>query len=322
MRVLVTGRGSIAKRHVRHLRELRPDVELAVVSGAGDVDPVFQPCTVVKNIDDGFLWKPDAVVIASISSRHAAELEGALERELPCLVEKPLLTDRTQLSQLSRVVGEREIPLAIVVGCNLRHLPALAKLRQELSGDPSLRVLRAHLEVGQELTQWRPGRDLKSSYSAFPSEGGGVVFDLVHEIDMARWLLGSLTVQAGIGGHFSSLPVESDDVHVALLKSGLGAPVVVSLDYVSQSPVRRYSFVTTAGTYVADLMEKNIVHRGREATHVLSDSAADFDIAATYTSQMADWLKAIANPGHKLISPLVDGLETAALMLDIYEARA
>ncbi|MES2508727.1 MAG: Gfo/Idh/MocA family oxidoreductase [Pseudomonadota bacterium] len=322
MRVLVTGRGSIAKRHVRHLRALRPDVELAVVSASGEVDPVFQPCTVVKNVGDGFFWKPDALVIASISSRHAGELVLAFEHSLPCLVEKPLVTDQAQLNQIFRFVGQREIPLAIAVGCNLRHLPALAKLRQELSRDPSLRVLRAHLEVGQELTQWRPGRDLKTSYSAFPSQGGGVVFDLVHEIDMARWLLGPLKVQAGIGGHFSSLPVESDDVHVALLKTGPGAPVVVSLDYVSQSPVRRYSFVTTEGTYVADLMEKNIVHRGREVARILSNTAADFDIAATYTSQMADWLAAIANPGHKLISPLVDGLETAALMLDIYEARA
>lgn len=322
MRVLVTGRGSIAKRHARHLRELRPDVEFSVVSDSGEVDPVFQPCTVVKNFDDGLLWKPDALVIASISSRHAVELERALERELPCLVEKPLVTDRAQLRQLSRFVGQHEIPLAIVVGCNLRHLPALVKLRHEFMRDPALRVLRAHLEVGQELTQWRPGRDLKDSYSAFSSQGGGVVFDLVHEIDMARWLLGPLAVRAGIGGHFSSLPFESDDVHVALLKTAHGAPVVVSLDYVSQRPVRRYSFVTTAGTYVADIIEKNIVHQGHEEQCVISNAAEDFDIAQTYQSQMSDWLAAIENPDRKLISPLVDGLETAELMLVIHEARA
>ena len=41
MRVLVTGRGSIAQRHVRHLRELIPGVEIAIISGAGEIDPVF-----------------------------------------------------------------------------------------------------------------------------------------------------------------------------------------------------------------------------------------------------------------------------------------
>ena len=320
MRVLVTGRGSIAKRHVRHLRELRPDVEFSVVSGSGEVDPVFQPCTVVKTFDDGLLWKPDALVIASISSRHAVELERALERELPCLVEKPLVTDRAQLRQLSRCVGQHEIPLAIVVGCNLRHLPALAKLRQEFMRDPALRVLRAHLEVGQELTQWRPGRDLKDSYSAFSSQGGGVVFDLMHEIDMARWLLGPLTLHAATGGHFSSLPIDSNDVHVALLKTGRGAPVVVSLDYVSRQPVRRYSFVTTAGTFIVDLMAKTIVLDSSEGHRIINDMVEDFDIAQTYQAQMAEWLAAIENPDRYLTSPLADGLETAALMLDIHEA--
>ena len=41
MRVLVTGRGSIAKRHVRVLRELLPNADVAVLSATGDVDPVL-----------------------------------------------------------------------------------------------------------------------------------------------------------------------------------------------------------------------------------------------------------------------------------------
>ena len=320
MRVLVTGRGSIAKRHVRHLRELRPDVDIAVISATGDVDPVFRPCAVLSGMAEGLAWQPVALVVASISSRHASELAQALEHCIPCLVEKPLVTDRAQLDMLCRLAQHNALPQALVVGCNLRYLPALAKLRQEVMRDPSVRVLRAHLEVGQDLTQWRPGRDLKDSYSAFATQGGGVVFDLVHEIDMARWLLGPLTLHAATGGHFSSLPIESNDVHVALLKTGRGAPVVVSLDYVSRQPVRRYSFVTTAGTFIVDLMAKTIVLDASEGHRIINDMVEDFDIAQTYQSQMAEWLAAIENPGRYLTSPLADGLETAALMLDIHEA--
>ena len=320
MRVLVTGRGSIAKRHVRHLREQRPDVDIAVISATGDVDPVFRPCVVLSGMAEGLAWQPDALVVASISSRHASELAQALEHSITCLVEKPLVTARAQLDMLCRLAEQNALPQPVVVGCNLRYLPALAKLRHEFMRDPSFRVLRAHLEVGQELTQWRPGRDLKDSYSAFAAQGGGVVFDLVHEIDMARWLLGPLTLHAATGGHLSSLPIESNDVHVALLKTGRGAPVVVSLDYVSLQPVRRYSLVTTAGTFIVDLMDKTIVLDAGEGRKIINDTPGDFDAAQTYQSQMAEWLAAMENPKRELTSPLADGLETAALMLDIYEA--
>lgn len=322
MRVLVTGRGSIAKRHVRHLRELIPGVEIAVISGTGEIDPVFGPCKVLGGIDDGFAWQPDAVVIASISSRHSSELALCLESGIPCLVEKPLVTDRVQFDQLCALAERSTASPAVVVGCNLRYLPALAKLRIELERDAPCGVLRAHLEVGQELTQWRPGRELKDSYSAFASQGGGVLFDLVHEIDMAQWLLGPLSVGASVAGHLSSLPIESNDVHVALLKTAQGAPVVVSLDYVSQLPVRRYVLVTAAGTFIVDLMKKNITLETREGSRVINDRLQDFDIAQTYQLQIMDWLAAAGSQGHKLVSPLADGLKTAGLMLAIHEAAA
>lgn len=322
MRVLVTGRGSIARRHVRHLRELIPGVEIAIISGTGEIDPVFGLCKVLGGIDEGFAWQPDAVVIASISSRHSSELALCLVRGIPCLVEKPLVTDRVQFEQLCALAQKGTASPAVVVGCNLRYLPALAKLRAELAYDASRRILRAHLEVGQELTQWRPGRELKDSYSAFASQGGGVVFDLVHEIDMAQWLLGPLSVLASVGGHLSSLPIESNDIHVALLKTAQGAPVVVSLDYVSQLPVRRYALVTTAGTFIVDLMKKIITLDTREGSRVINDKAEDFDITQTYQFQMMDWLAAAGNRSHKPVSPLADGLKTAGLMLSIHEASA
>lgn len=322
MRVLVTGRGSIAKRHVHHLRQLVPGVEVAVISRNGEVDPVFGLCKVLGGMDEGFAWRPDAVVIASISSRHASELALCLESGIPCLAEKPLVTDRRQFAHLCALAEENAALPAVVVGCNLRYLPALAKLRIELARDASCRVLRAHLEVGQELNQWRPGRDLKESYSAFAAQGGGVVFDLVHEIDMAQWLIGPLTVQASAGGHLSSLPIESSDVQVALLKTAQGAPVVVSLDYVSQLAVRRYVLVTTAGTFIVDLMKKIITLETREGSRVVNDKIEDFDIAQTYQFQMMDWLAAAGNQGHKLVSSLADGLNAAGLMLAIHEAAA
>ncbi|NPC56217.1 Gfo/Idh/MocA family protein [Caenimonas soli] len=319
-RVLVTGRGSIAKRHTEHLRALSPGVVVAVISRTGTVDESFEPCEVFADMARGLRWKPDAVVIASVSSRHADELDACLQGGLPCLVEKPIVIARQQLVRLRASAAAAPAPLAVQVGCNLRHLPALARLRQILASGTLGRLVRAQLEVGQDLTQWRPGRGLAGSYSADSAQGGGVVFDLVHEIDMAVWLLGPLQVKAAIGGHLSSLPVSCDDVHTALLVGPGAAPVVVALDYVSQRPVRRYSFVAERGSIVCDLIAREITVADRAGVHSITSDATDFDVAGTYRSQMADWLAAVQYPQRPLVSPLSEAFEAAELMLAMKEA--
>lgn len=313
-RILITGRGSIARRHAAQLRALLPQAQLAVVA-RGPVDEALQPCEVVASFEDGMAWGPDAVVVASVSSRHAHELGAVLAAGLPCLVEKPLVTSREQLTAL-----QADSAAAVQVGCNLRHLPVLRQVRKLLHDGALGRLARASLEVGQNLAQWRPSRELAGTYSADPQQGGGVVFDLVHEIDMAQWLLGPLAVTAAIGGHRSSLPVQSDDVHVALLRGAGGLPVTVALDYVAARPLRRYQFVGERGTLVCDLMARRLVLADASGERVLSDKAADFDVAATYRAQMADWLKAIAEPGHRVACPLDEALATAGLMLAMKEA--
>lgn len=317
MRVLVTGRGSIARRHAIHLRALVPNLLLAVISSTDEVDVSLLPCTVFGTMEAALRWEPEAVVIASISSRHAHELEICLRLRLPCLVEKPLVISRNQLERLLKASQQQSVTNAIVVGCNLRYLPALQKFKNALSEAVPSRVLRAHLEVGQALSQWRPSRDLKTSYSADTESGGGVVFDLVHEIDMARWLLGPLQVHAAIGGHFSDLPIQSDDVHVALLKTQWGTPVVVSLDYISQKTVRMYTMITESGTFSVDIMGKSSAVLTDKGRHVIVSSPEDFDISKTYELQMRDWLAAIQDPSHKVASCFDEGLKTATLMLDM-----
>lgn len=321
-RFLVTGRGSIALRHVRHLREFLPALELAVVARGGTVDPAFGDCTRIASFEEGLQWQPDAVIIASVSSRHADELEACLLQGLPCLAEKPLVIERKQLERVRAASAVGVAVPAVVVGCNLRYLPALRRLAAELKETNLGVVARAHFEVGQDLAQWRPSRDLSSSYSAKVAQGGGVVFDLVHEIDMARWLLGPLGVRAALGARTGPLPIETDDVHVALLERSNGAPVIVSLDYVSQQAVRRYDVVCAGGTLTCDIRAARLTRTGRDGCHMLTDLPSDFDVPQTYRAQMQDWLAALCDPAHAVASPLGDALETASLMLAMNEAAS
>jgi predicted dehydrogenase len=325
MRILVTGRGSIAQRHVRVLRRLRPGAQLIVVASAGEVANALQPCEVVTGAAAGFARSPHAVVIASISSRHADEAAECLRRGLPTLIEKPLVTHRAGLALLQDAVAAAPPSLLrqVAMGCNLRFLPAIERMRTLLADGALGRLVRAHLEVGQDLRQWRPGRDPLAGYSADAHAGGGVVFDLVHEIDLARHLLGPLTVAGAVGGRRGGLLTEADDVLVGLLRGADGLPVTVSLDCVSARPVRRYAVVGSLATLRCDVIEGTLrIEDAAGIRDMAEDLAAPLDVGATYQRQMADWLAAIDDPARAVRVPLAEGLATSALMLALQEAAA
>jgi predicted dehydrogenase len=245
-----------------------------------------------------------------------------LQFGLPCLVEKPLVVTHRELHALRVASNSASRSSAVVVGCNLRYLPALQQLAAALRGASLGAVVRAHLEVGQNLAQWRPTRDLASSYSAKSELGGGVVFDLVHEIDMARWLLGPLEVHAALGGHLGHFPITSDDIHVALLKRLNGAPVVISLDYISQQAVRCYDIVCEGGTLTCDIMARRLTLADGSGTRVMCDTPGNFDIAQTYRLQMRDWLAAWKDTSRPVASSLNEAFESAELMLAMNEAKS
>jgi predicted dehydrogenase len=318
MRVLVTGRGSIARRHVKHLRDEVPSVELGLVAGTQDVDRSFQPCTLFSNFEEAMQWLPDAVIIASISSKHARELGILLKLGIPVLAEKPLVVTETELIAIYSL--QKNAHNAVLVGCNLRYLPSLQVCKNILDSNKIGLVVRAHFEAGQDLRQWRPQRNLLSTYSANAAQGGGPLFDLVHDVDMASWMLGSLKVRSATSTKQTSWGLSVEDVHVGLLTTTWGAPVTISLDYVSQKSVRRYCFVGTQGTLIWDLNLRQLTIQDVNGIKNVPTIADDYSIDNTYAKQMRDWLYCIEQSMHQPKSSLNEALVSTSLMLDLFRA--
>jgi len=219
MKALVIGYGSIGQRHARLLDEL--DCEVAVVSER-DVDHpvVFHDISVGLN-----QWKPEYVVVANKTNEHYDALSTLVQSGFNgrMLIEKPLF-DRV-----------REIPSnyfnQVAVGYNMRFHPLVLRLREFLAGQ---RTLFAFAYVGQYLPQWRPSTDYRRSYSAKRSEGGGVLRDLSHELDYMNWLFGGWRRLTALGGHFSHLETDSDDLYTILIDMKNCPVVDVHMNYLDR----------------------------------------------------------------------------------------
>lgn len=320
MKAVVFGTGSIGQRHLRNLRMLHPDAQFIFVRADQRQDALSQQyaAQVVRNADAAIALKPTLAIVATPSHAHAEVLEALLSAGIACYVEKPAVITQTDVERLERLLERLQPPPVTVSGCNLRFLPSLQKLRNVLQQGLIGRPMRAHLQVGQWLPDWRPQQDYRASYSADAARGGGVAFDLIHELDVARWLFGEFDQCAAVGGHYSGLEINSEDVAVIALGRSGGPAVSVGLDYIARPPVRRYEIFGEEGTLVWDLFSRALEHRDASGIHSIDCGDAGFDTGRTYVSALQALL-APPMPPHSDSYGLREGLRSAALAMRVVQ---
>jgi predicted dehydrogenase len=314
---LIIGFGSIGKRHARNLRHLQPDIMLTVLRGstAADPDETALEVTRVAGFDDALRTKPDFAVIASPSNRHAETLLPLLRSGVPCYIEKPVVANADDIGHLRDLLRSPTRMPVTFAGCNLRFLPSLGRLRTLIVAGKIGRPVRAALQVGQWLPDWRPRQDYRRSYSADPTQGGGVILDLIHEIDVARWLFGEFDQVKAVAGKFSALEISTEDSACIVLAKTEGGPLAaIQLDYVSRRRVRRYEVVGDAGTLTWDLAAQTLELTTADAVQRLATGEADYDVARTYVCAMEEFLQCVRE-GRPTSQDLAEGVRTTELAL-------
>jgi len=138
---VVIGLGSIGTRHARVLRELGLRVATVSRRDGGDYGSIAQAVAGAH---------PDYAVIATETARHADDLQDLAQAGFrgAVLVEKPLF---------ATAAAPPKYPFAHVsVGYNLRFHPVMTALVERLRGRE---VITVAAYVGQDIRDWRPGRD-------------------------------------------------------------------------------------------------------------------------------------------------------------------
>jgi predicted dehydrogenase len=267
MRVLVVGYGSIGSRHARLLEEQGHDVHC--VTRNNDC-----PFPTHAGIEQGLAAvTPDCAVVCNETAAHRTALATLLDSGFsgPILMEKPLF--QAVPDPVPQVAD------TVFTAYNLRFHPLLGRVRERIKGVP---LHSARLHVGQYLPDWRPGTDYAAGYSASRAKGGGVLRDLSHELDLALWLLGPWQRVTALGGHFSDLSIDSDDVYAVLMETENCPAVSVNLNYLSK-PARRGIEINGQGLSLkADLIAGTLEINGEEERFPIGRDT-------TYATQLADF---------------------------------
>ncbi len=288
MKALIIGYGSIGSRHARVLTGL--GCKVSVLSHR---EVEFKPCyrdleIAIKEV------QPDYVVIANKTIEHyptLLELSKIGFRGI-VLVEKPLFSDVQQISV--------EQFKAVFVAYNMRFHPLIRKLHNLLKKE---KVLSVHAYVGQYLPFWQPERDYRLFYSASKSAGGGVLRDLSHELDLMNWLFGGCNSMTALGGHFSHLEIDSDDIFSIMMVANKCPVVTVQLNYLDRVTHREILVNTERHVIEVDLSQKTLR---------VDDQTEKFEVERDETYQLQH--QAVLNGDHKYLCSFDEGIEVLKLI--------
>lgn len=281
-RLLVAGLGLIGTRHARAV-QLHRDAELACVVEpdaalrAGYDVPGFAS---LEDVDVAV----DGAILATPSALHADHAEIALSRGWPCMVEKPLAADLPQANRI--VAASARTGLPVLTGHHRRYHASVQRLRQIVSGDGIGRPVVATAIWAMKKPDryfagnWRQGVD-----------GSPVMINMVHEIDLLRFVIGEVVEVSAMGGQ----PVRGAgrvESGAFSLRFESGAIATVAFADTAPSP---WGF--EAGTYE----NPNIGGTGQDYLWVAGTTGAVSFPSLTVWSGARDWSQA-AQPHHQQVA--------------------
>lgn len=258
MKALVVGGGSIGQRHLQNLKALGVESLALVETDASRREAVAAklPVRQFSQLEDGFEWLPDMVVVATPTHCHAEQVLKAVHRGLRVFVEKPLSHEASKLGEIADLVNRKK--LVTLVGCNMRFHPGPVQIKRLLAEERIGRILFARVHAGSYLPTWRPGTDYRENYAAREETGGGCILDCIHEIDLTRWYLGDVREVVCMAERLSSLEITTEDVAAIICRHTSGAISEIHLDYVQQTYERGCQIVGQRGSIFWDFTQKQV----------------------------------------------------------------
>lgn len=253
--ILIAGLGSIGRRHLRNLLKLGADDILLYRTRAEPLEEAPE-LPVFTNLTQALAASPDVVIVSTPTTFHIRVALPAAQAGCNLFIEKPLSHSWDGVEELLSIIHKQN--LVTLIGFDLHFDPGLCKVKELLEEGRIGRVVAIQAQVGQYLPDWHPREDYRKGISARVETGGGVIFDLIHELDYVNWLIGPVSQVACFADRVSSLEIETEDTAAIILRFTSGAIGTVCLDYIQRVPSRTCRVIGEGGTILWDYFARKV----------------------------------------------------------------
>lgn len=300
----VLGLGDIAQK--AHLPVLagRSDVDIVALASrssrnAADLAATHRFPVEATTIDQVIALRPAGALVLTESGSHAELTCQLLEAEIAVYLEKPMALDLTSARSIAECASRTD--QLLMVGFNRRYAPLYLQLKELFLNQPA----------GQcHLLKTRQASSLKQS----PAD---VVWDdVIHLIDLSRWLMGDpqqvhATVQRGPEGEFVGMSV--------LLQYADGRSTTLTQAIRTGGAQERVElYGTSVSAWVENLEELHVQREGVTETHTLDPWGVTLTRRG-FTSALDHFVDCLRNQ-HSPVQSVQDALkshELAQTILDV-----
>lgn len=222
MKAIIIGGGSIGKRHESNLKKLNVFTRIVDIDEIHDIDNILN-----EKYDIGLVCTPNI--------NHIEYCIKLAQHDIHIFCEKPFYTNNVNVDELLNLVNSKN--LINMVGCNLRFTPEVQQI------DSTSKYINVYF--GYNLKKWRPLSDHIKSYSANKELGGGVLLDVIHELDYLYYKFGTIKYISYIKNKISNITVDTEDLVIGRIEFMNGTIADFSLNYLSNDYQRYYDILTT-----------------------------------------------------------------------------
>ena len=248
LRIGVIGVGRIGRMHAGYIARQTPRAELSAVSDVSSTaaEEVGAMYGVPALGPDEVIAASDAVAICTSTDTHVDYIIDAAEAGKAIFCEKPVSLDLAQVDRVAAVLERRDVPF--MVGFNRRFDPGHRAVREAVASG----------RIGEVRMARVTSRDPSPPPLDYVRVSGGIWVDMmIHDFDMAAYVVGSPVVQVWAQGANLIDPAIGEagdvDVAVAVLTHANGA--ITTIDISREAPYgydQRVEVLGSLGMAVSD----------------------------------------------------------------------
>ncbi|MFH1079093.1 MAG: Gfo/Idh/MocA family oxidoreductase [Pseudomonadota bacterium] len=319
LNVLLVGYGSIGRRHLFNLTQLDGIDEIIVYTkikndfkGVYEKKVTFIDASALGLSETCERFKIDFAIIANQTDKHIDTAITLAQYGQDLLIEKPLSHNLEKIEILEGIARSGKIKIAI--GYNLRYLPAIRSIRDQIARKTLGDLYFAQIEVGQYLPSWRGNIRYSDAYCANIEHGGGAALDLSHEVDYMRYLFGEPCQWKTLKTKASDLEINSEDIFAGIYRYRQGYVCHVHMDYLQRKTMRKIRIVGSRGSLLCDMIEK-WMEIGSDDHKIRLTEEGLFNLEETYREELRLFINHITMNTEPDIS-LQDGIKALKLLED------
>jgi predicted dehydrogenase len=333
----MVGLGGIGQRHLRNLRTLLGDEAEIIAYRVRKLSQVITPTLQVdaaRNVEQEYkvrvfgeleaalAEKPDAAFICNPSSLHIPVALACVRAGCDLFIEKPLSGDLAGISELQALVEEKA--RIVMVGYQLRFHPCFLRLQEIVHSGVLGNLLAVRAAVGEYLPGWHRYEDYRQGYAARKDLGGGVILSQIHEFDYLYALFGKAKRLFSIGGHWSNLEIDVEDVASTLMQcefSGRPLPVHLQQDYLQRPPQRQCEAIGDAGKAILDFPTLSVTLYDAEGAVADRFTCEQLDRNQLFIDELRHFLDCVKTRSKPVVD-LLEGMWSLQLALAAKESIA